>query len=122
MKGAPGLERMQECFNKTPMEPVISLHDLFRTALADGAVGFTLQTGLPAVTYSAKRVPVYQTKPSSSEEIEAVLRGLMTSREIRQLRTTGSVHFKANYDGTIPVLCGVKAKGDEIRVEMRKLA
>ena len=50
-----------------------------------------------------------------------LLRQLMSSREVRQFRATGVAHFKSDFEG-IPLLGGAKADGDDIRVELRKMA
>jgi hypothetical protein len=104
------------------MEASLNLTELFRTALAGGAIGFTLRTGLHPQIYSAKGVQTYDTQPSTSEDIEEVLRQLVTSRELRQLRATGVVHFKSVFDGRISLLGGAKLNGEDLRVELRKLA
>lgn len=103
------------------MEALLTLTELFKTALASGAVGFTLRSGLHPVIHSAKGVQTYDTQPSTSEEIEDILRQLMSSREMRQFRATGVVHFTCVFGG-IPLLGGTKTDGEEVRVELRKLA
>lgn len=103
------------------MEAVLTLTDLLRTALANGAVGFTLRTGLHPVIYSAKGVQTYDTQLSTSEDIEETLRQLMSSREMRQFRATGVVHFRSVFDG-ISLLGGATIDGEEIHVGLRKLA
>jgi len=103
------------------MEALLTLTELFRMALAGGAVGFTLRSGLHPVIHSAKGVQTYETQPSTSEEIEEILRQLMSSREMRQFRATGVVHFKCAFEG-IPLLGGTKTDREELRVELRKLA
>jgi len=103
------------------MKASLTLTELFKTALASGAVGFTLRSGLHPVIHSAKGVQTYDTQPSTSEEIEDILRQLMSSREMRQFRATGVVHFTCVFDG-IPLLGGTKTGGEEVRVELRKLA
>jgi len=103
------------------MEAPLTLTELFRTALTSGAVGFTLRSGLRPVIHSVKGVQTYDTQPSTSEDIEEILRQLMRSREMRQFRATGVVHFRCVFDG-IPLLGGTKTDGEEVRVELRKLA
>jgi hypothetical protein len=106
----------------TLMEALLTLTELFRTAFANGAVGFTLCTGLYPVIYSAKGVQTYDTQPSTFEEIDEMLRQLTTSREMRQLRATGVVHFKCVFESRVPLLGGAKLDGEDIRVELRKIA
>ena len=103
------------------MEALLTLSELLKTALAGGAVGFTLRSGLHPVIYSAKGVQTYDTQPSISEDIEEILRQLMSSREMRQFRETSVVHFRCVFDG-IPLLGRTKTDGEEVRVELRKLA
>ena len=93
---------------------------MLKTALAGGAVGFTLRSRHHPIIYSAKGVQTYDTQPSSSEDIEEILRHILSSREMRQFRATGVVHFRCVFDG-IPLLAGTKTDGEEIRVELRKL-
>jgi Tfp pilus assembly pilus retraction ATPase PilT len=102
------------------MEAVLTLTELFRTALANGAVGFTLSSGLHPLVYSAKGVQTYDTQRSTSEDIEEILRQLMSSRERRQFKATGVVHFRCTFDG-ISLFVGTKVEGEEVRVELRKL-
>ena len=104
------------------MEVLLTLTDLVRTALASGAVGFTLRTGRHPVIHSTKGVQTYDTQPSTSDDIEGILRQVMSSREMRQFRATGVVHFRSIFDGRIPLLGGTRIDGKEVRVELRKLA
>ena len=97
-----------------------NLSDLLKTALASGAVGFTLRTGHPPVIYPAKRIPKYDTQPSTSDDIEEILRQLLDSRQMRQLRTEGAAHFKTVFSG-VPMLGGATIKGEDVRIELRKL-
>ncbi len=103
------------------MEAVLTLTDLLRTALASGAVGFTLRTGLHPVIYSAKGVQTSDSQRATSEDIEELLRQLMSSREMRQFRTTGVVHFRCVFE-QFSLIGGTKIDGEEIHVELRKLA
>lgn len=103
------------------MGALLTIPELLKTALAGDAVGFTLRSGLHPVIYSAKGVQTYDTQPSTSENIEEILRQLMSSREMRQFRETGVVHFKCVFDG-ISLLGGTKTNGEEVRVELRKFA
>lgn len=104
------------------MEALLTLTQLIRMGLANGTVGFTFRSGLHPVIYSAKGVQTYDTQPSTSEDIEEILHHLMRSRERRQLRATGAVHFKSAFEGGISMLGGAKLDGDEIRVELRRMA
>ena len=103
------------------METLLTLSELLKTALAGGAVGFTLRSGLHPVIYFAKGAQTYDTQPSTSEDIKEILRQLMSSREMRQFRETGVVHFRCVFDG-IPLLGGTKTYGEDVRLELRKLA
>ena len=104
------------------MEALLTLTELLRTAFANGAVGFTLRTGLHPVIYSAKGVQMYDTQPSTSEDLEEILRQLTSSREMRQFRATGVIHFKSVFDARVPLLGGAKLEGDDTRIELRKIA
>jgi Tfp pilus assembly pilus retraction ATPase PilT len=104
------------------MEALLTLNELIRTALANGAVGFSLRSGLHPVIYSAKGVQTYDSQPSTSEDIEEILRQLTTSREMRQFRATGAIHFKCAFEGGVSLLGGAKQEGDDLRVELRKMA
>src|SRR5947207_9797681 len=61
------------------MEALLTLTELLKTALASGAVGFTLRSGLHPVIYSDKGVQSYDSQPSTSEDIEEILRQLIHS-------------------------------------------
>jgi hypothetical protein len=98
-----------------------ALAELLRTTLAHGAVGFTLRSGLHPVIYSEKPVQTYDTRPSASADIEEVLRRLVTSREMRQYRMTGVVHFRCIFEG-VSLIGGAKLDGEEVRVELRRMA
>jgi hypothetical protein len=104
------------------MEQSLALQELLKTALANGAVGFTLRTGLHPVVYFARGVQAYDTRASTSEEIEEILRELMKSREMRQFREEGVVHCRSLFDGGASLLCGAKLEGKDIHVELRKIA
>src|SRR5438093_8194829 len=103
------------------MEALLSLTELLRTALANGAVGFTLRSGLHPVIYPDRGVQTCDSRPSSSEDIEEILRQLTSSREMRQFRATGVVHFRCVFE-TVSLLGGAKVDEEEIRVELRKIA
>jgi hypothetical protein len=104
------------------MEGLLTPTELLRTAFANGAVGFTLRTGLHPVIYSAKGAQTYDTQPSTSEDLEEILRQLTSSREMRQFRATGVIHFKSVFEDRVPLLGGAKLEGDDIRIELRKMA
>ena len=104
------------------MAALLSLGELLRTALASGAVGFTLRTGVHPTIYSAKGVQTYDTQPSTCEDIEQILRELMSSREMRQFRKTDVVHFKGVFEDDVPLLGGARIDGAEIHVELRRMA
>jgi hypothetical protein len=53
---------------------------------------------------------------------ELLRTALTSSREIRQFRATGVVHFRCVFDGRIPLLGGTKIEGEEVRIELRRLA
>jgi Tfp pilus assembly pilus retraction ATPase PilT len=104
------------------MEALLTLTELLRTALANGAVGFTLQTGRHPLIYSAKGVQTYDTQSSTSEDIEELLRQLMTSREMRQFRAQGTIQFKSLFERHVSLHGKAKIEGDDIHVELRKIA
>ena len=62
------------------MEVLLTITELLRTALAQGAVGFTLRSGLHPLIYAEKGMQTYNTQPSTCEDIEEVVRHLVTSR------------------------------------------
>ena len=95
--------------------------ELLRTALAQGAVGFTLRSGLHPLIYAEKGMQTYNTQPSTCEDIEEVVRHLATSREMRQYRETGVVHFTCVFEG-VSLLSGARRDGEEVRVELRRMA
>jgi Tfp pilus assembly pilus retraction ATPase PilT len=101
------------------MEPSLNLTELLGTALAGGAVGFTLRSGLHPIIYSAKGVQTYDTQKSTADEIEEALRQIVSSREMRQFRETGVVHFRCVLDG-IPLVGGTRTDGGEVYVDLRK--
>lgn len=103
-----------------PTQTSLALPEFLRTALAHGAVGFTLRSGLHPVIYSEKRVP-YELQPSTSKDIEQILRSLVSTRELRQLRGGEAVHFTCTLEG-VSLLGGAKLSGHQLRVELRRMA
>jgi Tfp pilus assembly pilus retraction ATPase PilT len=103
------------------MEVLLTITELLKTALARDAVGFTLRSGLHPVIYSEKGVQTYDSQPSTSEDIEELVRQFVTSREMRQYRETGVVHFRCVFEG-VSLLGGARRSGEEIRVELRRMA
>jgi hypothetical protein len=74
------------------------------------------------VVYSAKGVQAYDTQASTSGDIVEILRELMKSREMRRFREKGVVRCRSLFDGHVSLLCGAKLEGEDIRVELRKMA
>jgi hypothetical protein len=103
------------------MEALFTISDLLKTALAHGAVGFTLRSGLHPVIFSEKGVQTYDSQPSTSEDIEDLLRRFITSREMRQYRDTSVVHFRCVFE-SVSLLGGARRDGEEVRVELRRMA
>jgi Tfp pilus assembly pilus retraction ATPase PilT len=103
------------------MEALLTLAELLKTALGHGAVGFTLRSGLHPVIHSEKGVQTYDSQPSASEDIEDLLRHLITSREMRQYRDTGVVHFRCVFEG-ISLIGGTRHGREEVRLELRRMA
>ena len=103
------------------MKASLSLIELLRTALAESAVGLTFCSGLHPVIYSANGVATYGSLPAASQDIEEILRRLMSSREMRQYRATGVVHFRCVFE-RVSLLGGAKIDGGRVRVELRRMA
>jgi len=53
--------------------------------------------------------------------IEDLLRQLTTSREMRQYRDTGQIHFTCTFEG-VALIGGAKRTGEEVRLELRRMA
>ena len=102
------------------MEALLTFTELLRTALANGAVGFTLRTGRHPLIYSSKGVQVYDTQASTLEDLEELLHQLMTSREMRQFRAH-ETHFKTLFEGRVSLHGKAKIEGDDIHVELRTI-
>ena len=99
---------------------MLTLAELLKTALAQGVVGFTFQSGLQPVIRSIKGVQTYDTQPSTFDEVEEMLRQLMSSRQMRQFRAAGLIYFRSVFEGVV-FLGAARVEGEEIRVELRKL-
>lgn len=104
------------------MEALLTLNELLRTAFANAAVGFTLRSRRHPLVYSVKGVQAYDTQSSTSEDIEELLRQLMTSREMRQFRARGGIQFKSLFEGHLSLHGKAKIEGDDIHVELRRIA
>ena len=104
------------------METLLTLNELLREALAHGGIGFTLRAGRHPLIYSAKGVQTYDTRSSSSEDIEELLRRLMSSRQMREFRAQGVIRFTSMFEGSIPLRGEAKIEGDDIHVEIRKMS
>lgn len=76
------------------MKVSLTLHDVLKTALAAGTVGFTFRTGLHPAVYADRGQHKCDAQPSSSKDVEEILRQLVSSREIRHLRVTGRGSFQ----------------------------
>src|SRR5678815_2821603 len=103
------------------METLLTITELLRTALAQRALGFTLRSGFHPRIYSAKGVQTYDSQPSTSEDIEEVVRHLATTREMRQYRETGVAHFRCVFEG-VALIGGARRYGEDVRVELRRMA
>src|SRR5690242_17563242 len=104
-----------------PMDASLTIPELLKTALAQGARGLILWSGRQPEIPFVGRVEVCDAPTSTFDDIEAMLRQLMTSRQMREFRTSGICYFKSNFEG-VALFCAAMAKGEEIRVELRKLA
>jgi Tfp pilus assembly pilus retraction ATPase PilT len=104
------------------MGALLSLSELLREAFANGAVRLTLRTGLYPVICSVKGVQMYDTQSSTSEDIEELLRQLVSSRKMRQFRAVGEIHFKSVFGDRVPILGEAKVEGDDLHIEIRKLS
>ena len=103
------------------MEALLTITELLSTALTQGAVGFTLRSGQHPLIHPEKGLQTYYTQPSTCEDIEEVVRHLATSREMRQYRETGVVHFRCVFEG-VSLLGGARRDGEEVRLELRRMA
>lgn len=103
------------------MDASLTISELLRTALAHGAVSFKLRSGLHPVICSKKGVQTYDTQPSTLGDVETLLRVLTSSRQMRQFRETGLIYFRSTFED-IRFLGAAIMEGDEIYVELRKLA
>jgi hypothetical protein len=70
---------------------------------------------------SRKGVQTYDTQPSTFDDVEAFLRQLMSSRQMREFRATGLIYFRSVFEDVV-FLGAARAEGDEIRVALRTLA
>jgi hypothetical protein len=98
-----------------------TLPELLKMALASGVVGVTLRSGAAPVIYPSQCANRFAWEPSTPEEIDAMLRQLMTSREVRALRALGVVHFTCVFE-SVPLLGGAKVEGEDVCVELRRMA
>jgi hypothetical protein len=104
------------------MDSSLSLNELLEQALAAGAVQFRMHTGLHPLVFSLKGVQTYDTQCVDYESIDALLRRLLTSRAMRELRTRRQIHFKSMFDGKIPLLGKAEIQGEDIHVELCKMS
>jgi hypothetical protein len=72
------------------------------------------------VIRSSKGIQNYDTQPSTFDEVEAILRQLMTSRQMREFRASGLIYFRSVFEGIV-FLGAARIEGEEIRVELRRL-
>jgi len=97
------------------------LKEVLKTALAAGAYGLTVRTGQSAIVHHAKgRMPVDGVCPTD-EDVSSFLRQLTSSREMRQFRLQGLVHFTFTFEGRVRLLGGARQANDQIRVELRRM-
>ena len=96
----------------------MTLPDLIKKALEHEARSFTIQTGLHPLVRSAKGVQTYDTERTTCEDVEALLRQLFSSRELREFRDRGECHFKTTFRQSIPLVGVATMKKDVIKDEM----
>lgn len=99
-----------------------SLQEILRSAIADGAIGLTLRTGEQTVIYFAKGQRSIEETCPTNEDVNSLLRQLMKTRERRQFRERGVVHFKHAFESRVQLLCGARMEKDDIHVELRRMA
>ena len=58
---------------------------------------------------------------ATCEEVEGFLRHHLSSRELRQFRSKGIVHFKSVFESHVSVVGWAKLAGDNVRVDLRKM-
>lgn len=98
------------------------LKELLKTVLAEGAYGLTVRTGeLPVIHYAKGSQLIEGTYPTH-EEVSSLLQELVLSREMRQFREQGVVHFTQTLDGHVRLLGGARKEKDEIHLELRRMA
>jgi hypothetical protein len=103
------------------MEALLTIPELLKTALARGAVGFILCSGRQPLIRFVKGVEMYDAQVSTLDDVEAILRQLMSSRQMREFRATGLIYFRSAFEG-VALFCAAKVEGEELHVELRKLA
>src|SRR5262249_2011398 len=103
------------------MEAPLNLDQLLREAFAGGGLRLTVRTGRHPRGFSDRVVQAYDSQSSSSDEIDELLRQLSSSRELRELRDKGAIHFKSIFED-ISLLGTAKTEGEDFHVELRKLS
>jgi Tfp pilus assembly pilus retraction ATPase PilT len=100
------------------MSASLTLTELLKEALNHGANTFTIQTGLHPLVLSAKGVQTYDTQCTTYEDVDEFLRQLLSSREMREFRSQGELHFKSVFEKSVPLVGIAKLKKDVIKDEM----
>jgi Tfp pilus assembly pilus retraction ATPase PilT len=100
------------------MSEVLTLTDLIAEALKHGATVFKIQTGLHPMIFSAKGVQAYDTQRTSYDEVDELLRHLVSSREMREFRAGDEVHFTTVFGKSTPLVGVAKLRRDVVKDEM----
>jgi Tfp pilus assembly pilus retraction ATPase PilT len=95
--------------------------ELLKSALAGGAIGLILHSGRQPEIRFVGRVEMCDVPPATFDDVEAMLRELMSSRQMREFRATGLIYFKSCFEGCA-LFCAAQTVGEEIHVELRKLS
>ena len=100
------------------MSEVLTLTGLIAEALKYGATAFKIETGLHPVIFSAKGVQTYDTQRTSYDDVDELLRHLMSSRDMREFRAGDEVHFTTVFGQSTPLVGVAKLRKDVIKDEM----
>ena len=102
------------------MNDLLTLTEFLRTALANRAARLTLRSGLPPVIFSGKGDQICGSQTWTAEVIEEFLRRLVSSRELREFRTSGVVDCLCVYEH-VSLQCSAHRFGENVRLDLRKM-
>lgn len=98
------------------------LATLLQSVLADGAHGLTLRSGQLPIVYSDKEStgPAEGAAPSA-DEVSGLLRQLIDSRQMREMRDGGTITFMHTLESGVQLLGRARQEGAEIHLELRRM-